>query len=275
MNIDENLIEKAINQKTKAIVVVHYAGVSCEMDRILAIARKHKLYVIEDAAQGVMSRYKGRYLGTLGDIGCYSFHETKNYTSGEGGAIILNRRKFFEKAEIIREKGTDRSKFNRGQVDKYSWVGLGSSYLPSELNAAYLYAQLENAKTINDGRRAIWKFYYQKLRPLQDAGYLELPQVPDNCKHNGHMFYIKVADIEERTGLIDHLLKNGILSVFHYVPLHSSKAGLKYGRFHGEDVYTTKESERLVRLPMYYELDKKAAEKVVSNIYSFFEKSKK
>lgn len=274
MNIDENLIENAISKRTKVIVVVHYAGVACEMDKILAIARKYGLFIVEDAAQGVMSKYKSRYLGTLGDIGCYSFHETKNYTSGEGGAIILNKAKYIEKAEIIREKGTDRSKFNRGQVDKYSWVGLGSSYLPSELNAAYLYSQLEVAEQIKRKRRAIWKFYYKKLKKLQNAGYIELPNVPENCHHNGHMFYIKVKSIKERTNLINYLSSKGIMSVFHYVPLHSSKAGIKYGRFQGKDIFTTKESDRLIRLPMYYDLTRKKVEKVVGNIYTFFGKPK-
>ena len=270
MNIDENLIEGAITEKTKAVVVVHYAGIACEMDSIMAIAKKHDLYVIEDAAQGVMSKYKGKFLGTIGDIGCYSFHETKNYSSGEGGAITLNNDKFIERAEIIREKGTDRSKFLRNQVDKYTWVDVGSSYLPSELNAAYLYAQFENAEKINNKRLKLWNLYHKLLKKLSEDGLLELPIVPDGCDHNAHMFYVKVKDLKQRTELIDYLKKNDILSVFHYVPLHSSFAGIKHGVFFGKDIYTTKDSERLVRLPMYYELSEVEVEKIIDNIFSFY-----
>jgi len=270
MNIDENLIVAAITSKTKAIVVVHYAGVACEMDIISDIAKKHNLYVIEDAAQGVMSKYKGKFLGTIGDIGCYSFHETKNYSSGEGGSIILNNKKFAERAEIIREKGTNRSKFLRGQVDKYTWVDIGSSYLPSELNAAYLYSQLENAQKINKKRLLLWSYYFEKLEKLKEKGFIEIPQIPKECEHNGHMFYIKVRDIQERTKLIAYLKDNDIMAVFHYVPLHSSTAGLKYGYFINGDNYTTKESERLVRLPMYYELSKDEIKKITGFIHSFY-----
>ncbi|MBW4829369.1 MAG: dTDP-4-amino-4,6-dideoxygalactose transaminase [Clostridiaceae bacterium] len=270
MNMDENLIEDAITKKTKAIVPVHYAGVSCEMDKIMDIAKKHNLYVIEDAAQGVMSTYKGQALGTIGDFGCYSFHETKNYTSGEGGAILVRDKEFIERAEIIREKGTNRSKFLRGQVDKYSWVDMGSSYLPSELNAAYLYAQLEEADKINNNRLASWNLYYDNLKDLYEIGKIELPFIPENCVHNAHMFYIKCKDLEERTKLIEYLKSSGISTAFHYIPLHSSKAGVKYSRFHGVDRYTTVESERLLRLPMYYGLEANKVEYVVKKIKEFY-----
>lgn len=270
LNIDETLIEDAVTDKTKAIVPVHYAGVGCEMDTILDIADRHGLIVVEDAAQGVMSTYKGRPLGTMGDYGCFSFHETKNYSMGEGGALLIRNDENIEAAEIIREKGTNRSKFFRGQVDKYTWVEAGSSYLPSDLNAAYLYAQLEEAETINDQRLASWQRYYDGLTDLQQAGLLELPVVPEECKHNAHMFYIKTQDLKVRTELIAFLKEQGIGAVFHYVPLHSSAAGKKYGRFHGEDRYTTKESERLVRLPMYYGLTVEDVEKVVEAIHAFY-----
>ena len=269
-NIDEKLIEDAITAKTKAIVPVHYAGVGCEMDEILRIAQAHKLKVVEDAAQGVMASYKGRALGSIGDFGCFSFHETKNYSMGEGGAILINNSDYVEMAEIVREKGTDRSRFLRGQVDKYSWVEKGSSYLPSELNAAYLMPQLEIAEEINKNRLTSWNLYYELLEPLRDKGLIELPYIPDECKHNAHMFYIKVKDIEERTKLIAHLRENEISAVFHYVPLHSSKAGQKYGRFHGEDKYTTKESERLLRLPMFYALKGEEVEKAAKTIIGFY-----
>ena len=239
MNIDENLIEEAITKKTKAIVVTHYAGVACEMDKIMGVANRHKLLVIEDAAQGVMSSYKGRALGSIGDMGCYSFHETKNYSMGEGGAIIINQKKYLEKAEIIREKGTDRSRFLRGQIDKYSWVDMGSSYLPSELNAAYLYPQLLEAEKINESRLKSWQNYYKGLSPLADKKQLELPVIPTECRHNAHMFYIKLKNIDERDAMIRHLKDQGIATVFHYIPLHSSVAGRKHGRFHGKDIYTT------------------------------------
>lgn len=270
MNIDENLIEDAITDKTKAIVVVHYAGVSCEMDAITDIAKRHNLFVVEDAAQGVMSTYKGKALGTIGDFGCYSFHETKNYSMGEGGAILIKDDKYIEKAEITREKGTNRSQFFRGQIDKYTWVDYGSSYLPSELNAAYLYAQLKNADKINENRLNSWNLYYDLLKPLADEGFIELPHIPEGCEHNAHMFYIKAKDLEERTKLIKFMKDNEISLAFHYIPLHSAPAGLKFGRFHGEDVYTTKESDRLVRLPMYYGLSTEEIQYVVKYIKKFY-----
>ena len=254
MNIDEKLIEQAVTEKTKAIVPVHYAGVACEMDTIMEIARKYDLKVVEDAAQGVEAYYHGKALGTIGDFGCYSFHETKNYTMGEGGALVFQDNSFQEKAEILREKGTDRSKFFRGQVDKYRWIDYGSSYLPSEMNAAYLYAQLEECEKINRKRHQIYDYYHRHLAPLEEAGLIERPFVPEGIEHNAHMYYIKVKDLETRTGLIAYLKENGIYSAFHYVPLHSSPAGMKFGRFSGEEVYTTRESERLVRLPMFYNL---------------------
>lgn len=270
MNIDENLIEEAITERTKAIVPVHYAGVSCEMDKIMEIARKYNLYVIEDAAQGVMSEYKGKALGTIGDIGCYSFHETKNYSMGEGGAILLRENDKMELAEIIREKGTNRSKFFRGQIDKYTWVEAGSSYLPSELNAAYLWAQLLKADEIYDNRMATWNRYYEELTELADAGYIELPIIPDWCKHNAHMFYIKAKDLQERTELISYLKENGVMAVFHYIPLHSAPAGQRYGKFYGEDKYTTSESERLVRLPLYYGISAQDLTTVIETVKKFY-----
>ena len=270
MNINEALIERAITNRTKALVPVHYAGVACEMDTIMDIAARHKLKVVEDAAQGVYSFYKGKALGTLGDFGCYSFHETKNYSMGEGGALLIKDVLLAEQAEIIREKGTNRSKFFRGQIDKYTWVDKGSSYLPSELNAAYLYAQLEAAAEINQNRLDTWQFYYTELSTLVRKGKIELPFVPEDCQHNAHMFYIKCKDIEERTMLIDHLKERGILAVFHYIPLHSAPAGLRYGRFDGEDKYTTKESERLLRLPLYYNIKKPEQGAVVQAIQDFY-----
>ena len=254
MNMDEEKIEAAITDRTKVIAPVHYAGVGCEMDRIMQLARAYGLMVAEDAAQGVMSAYKDNPLGTFGNFGCLSFHETKNYSMGEGGAILIRDEAATERAEIIREKGTDRSKFLRGQVDKYTWVDCGSSYLPSELNAAYLYAQLNKADMINNARLASWERYYSNLSGLAEKGRIVLPTIPDYCKHNAHMFYIKTKDIEERTALAAFLKENGVTAIFHYIPLHSSPAGRKFGRFSGEDVYTTKESERLLRLPMYYGL---------------------
>lgn len=272
MNIDETLIEDAITDKTKAIVPVHYAGVGCEMDTICDIAKRHNLLVVEDAAQGVMGYYKGRALGSIGDFGCYSFHETKNYSMGEGGAVLVNRRDCIERAEIIREKGTNRSRFIRGQVDKYTWVDVGSSYLQSELNCAYLYSQIEDPNVINDDRLRSWKQYYDLLKPLADSGYIELPYIPEGCTHNAHMFYIKVKDLDERSRLISHLKENGISAVFHYIPLHSSPAGQQFGRFHGEDKYTTKESERLLRLPMYYGLKQEAVVLIAEIIREFYNK---
>lgn len=270
MNIDERLIEEAITDKTKAIVPVHYAGAGCEMEKIMKIADEHNLLVIEDAAQGVMAKYKNEYLGTIGDIGCYSFHETKNYTSGEGGAILINNEKFIERAEIIREKGTNRSKFFRGQIDKYTWVDVGSSYILSEINAACLYAQLERAEKINWKRRKMWKLYYEKLKPLEEKGFIKLPFIPGECQHNAHIFYIKTNDLEKRSKLMTYLDEQGIESAFHYIPLHSSKAGSKFGRFYGEDKWTTCESERLLRLPIYYGLKDEEIKKVVSAIKEFY-----
>lgn len=271
MNIDENLIEAAVTEKTKVIVPVHYAGVSCEMDKIMGIANKYNLKVIEDAAQGVMSEYKGQPLGTIGDYGCFSFHETKNYSMGEGGCLLIRDKEMSEKAEIIREKGTNRSKFFRGEIDKYTWVSAGSSYLPSELNAAYLYAQLEQAQAIYDDRMGSWNLYYELLSPLSETGKISLPTVPDGCRHNAHMFYIKAADLKERSALIDYLKAQKIFSVFHYIPLHTAPAGLQYGRFHGEDIYTTKESERLLRLPMYYGLKPEDIHFVCEQIIQFYQ----
>lgn len=270
MNLDETLLEDAITDKTRAIAAVHYAGVSCEMDTILEIAGRHHLTVVEDAAQGVMSSYKGRALGTLGDFGCYSFHETKNYSMGEGGALLIRDPEKISEAEILREKGTNRSQFFRGQIDKYTWVDYGSSFLPSELNAAYLMAQLDRADEINHARLARWEQYYRLLSPLAAEGRIELPVIPKDCVHNAHMFYIKTRDLEERQALIQALREQGILAVFHYIPLHSSPAGRKFGRFHGEDRYTTRESERLLRLPMYYSLTEENVNDVVSVIEEFY-----
>ena len=287
MNIDETKIEAAITGRTKAIIAVHYAGVACEMDTIMDIAARYKLKVIEDAAQGVMSTYKGRALGTIADFGCYSFHETKNYSMGEGGAILLNNaptlggdseapeasvelRQMIEHAEILREKGTNRSKFYRGEIDKYTWMDMGSSYLPSDILAAYLWAQLEIADEIFDKRMAIWNRYYEELKPLQDMGIVELPIIPETCKHNAHIFYVKTRNLDERTRLINYMKDNDILAVFHYIPLHISPAGKKFGEFRGEDKYTTKESERLVRLPLYFDLDESTQGYIISKLKQFY-----
>lgn len=270
MNIDEKLIENAITDKTVAIVPVHYAGVSCEMDTIMEIAGKYNLKVVEDAAQGVMSKYKGKSLGTIGDYGCYSFHETKNYSMGEGGAILIRDAKDSDRAEIVREKGTDRSRFLRGQVDKYTWVAAGSSYLPSDLNAAYLYAQLEVAQQVFDDRMNSWNKYNEAFKYLKDKGVIETPFVPEECEHNAHMYYIKLDNIEERTKFINYMKENDILTVFHYIPLHSAPAGREYGVFAGEDKYTTKESERIVRLPLYYNMGE-TVDEVISKVYKYFE----
>ncbi len=270
MNIDETKIEAAITDRTKVIVPVHYAGVACEMDTIMEIARRHKLLVVEDAAQGVMSTYKGKALGTIGDFGCYSFHETKNYSMGEGGAIVINNPEYNERAEILREKGTNRAKFFRGQVDKYTWVDFGDSYLPSELNAAYLWAQLEKADEINDNRLATWQAYWNAFQLLSLKGKVTLPAVPDGCVHNAHMFYLKLENLQERTAFISHMKECGVLCVFHYVPLHSAPAGMKFGRFNGKDEYTTKESERLVRLPMYYGMRDEDIKTVFESAKRFF-----
>ena len=272
MNIDETKIEAAITEKTRVIIAMHYAGVACEMDTIMEIARRHHLLVVEDAAQGVMSSYKGRALGTIGDLGCYSFHETKNYSMGEGGALVINDSAYNERAEVLREKGTNRAKFFRGQVDKYTWVDFGDSYLPSELNAAYLWAQLEKADEINKDRLASWSAYWDAFKPVAKAGKVELPTIPDGCAHNAHMFYLKCKDLQERTALISYLKEKGVLAVFHYVPLHSAPAGLKYGVFFGEDIYTTKESDRLVRLPMYYGLTEADRKTVIERVLDFYAK---
>ena len=271
MNIDETKIERAITDKTRVIVPVHYAGVACEMDTIMDIARRHGLMVVEDAAQGVMSSYKGRPLGTIGDFGCYSFHETKNYSMGEGGAVLVNNPAFIEKAEILREKGTNRAKFFRGQVDKYTWVDFGDSYLPSELNAAYLWGQLEAAEEINENRLNSWREYDKALRPLAEEGLIECPAVPEGCAHNAHMYWIKLRTLSERTAFIEYMKERGVLTVFHYVPLHSAPAGIKFGRFDGEDIYTTADSDRLVRLPMYYGLTDEDRNTVIAAAKSFFE----
>ena len=270
MNIDENKIEDAITEKTKAIVPVHYAGVACEMDTILDIARRHGIKVVEDAAQAVMSEYKGQALGAIGDFGCYSFHETKNYSMGEGGAILIKDPAKIEEAEILREKGTNRSVFLRGQIDKYTWVNYGSSYLPSDMNAAYLWAQLKEADKINNDRLASWQKYYDAFEELEKEGFVQRPIVPAECKHNAHMFYLKAKDLEERTALISFLKQNDILAVFHYIPLHSAPAGKKFGVFHGEDEYTTVESERLFRLPMYYGLTDEDIDKVIDTVIKFY-----
>lgn len=270
MNMDEKLIEAAVTDRTRAIVPVHYAGVACEMDTIMKIAEKYDLSVIEDAAQGIMASYKGRALGTIGDFGCFSFHETKNYSMGEGGALLIRDPKYVEEAEVIREKGTNRSKYYRGQVDKYTWINYGSSYLPSDMNAAYLYAQLEIAEQINDARLRVWNRYYRNLKPLADRGKIALPGVPEGCVHNAHMFYIKAADLEERTELIQFLLQNEIHAVFHYIPLHTAPAGIKFARFHGEDKYTTAESERLLRLPMYYGLTDEQVDYISDMVERFY-----
>ncbi len=270
MNLDEKLIENAVTERTKAIVPVHYAGVSCEMDAIMDIAGRHGLKVVEDAAQAVMGTYQGRMLGSIGDYGCYSFHETKNYSMGEGGAILLDREEDVHSAEIIREKGTNRSQFFRGMVDKYSWVGLGSSYLPSDLNAAYLWANLEEADRILNQRMSSWNLYYERLHGLEEKGKISLPVIPEGCGHNAHMFYIKARDLKERTRLLDWLRRREILAVFHYVPLHTALAGRRHGLFCGEDVYTTAESERLLRLPMYYGLGKEEINRVCQAVEAFY-----
>ncbi len=270
MNMDETLIEDAITERTRAICVMHYAGVACEMDTIMGLAKKYSLAVVEDAAQAVMSRYKGIPLGSIGDYGCFSFHETKNYSMGEGGALLIRAIANRERAEIIREKGTDRSKFWRGEVDKYTWVEFGSSYLPSDLNAAYLWAQLELADEINDRRLELWKIYARELQALAEEGKIQLPFVPRDCEHNAHMFYIKTADIGQRSELISYLKERKVGAVFHYIPLHTVAAGKKYGVFHGEDRYTTRESERLLRLPMHNNVTKENVLYVCEKIREFY-----
>ena len=274
MNIDETKIEAAITEKTKVIIAMHYAGVACEMDTIMEIATKYGLIVVEDAAQGVMSTYKGKYLGTIGKFCCYSFHETKNYSMGEGGAIVINDSKYNEKAEILREKGTNRAKFFRGQVDKYTWVDFGDSYLPSELNAAYLWAQLLHADEINENRKTTWNRYYEAFSPLAAKGLLDIPTVPSGCNHNAHMFYLKCRDLEQRQEFIKFMKDRQLYCVFHYIPLHSAPAGHRFGRFNGTDEYTTRESERLVRLPMYFGLTEDDCNKVIEGVKAFFNNEK-
>lgn len=271
MNIDEKLIEQAITEKTKAIVVVHYAGVSCEMDTIMEIAQRNHIPVVEDAAQGVMATYKGKALGTIGDFGCYSFHETKNYTMGEGGALVINNEKYLERAEIIREKGTNRTKFYRGEVDKYSWVDKGSSFLPSEFNVSYLYGQLLIADEINKDRLDTWNYFNESFKEYELLGKIKLPKIPDACIHNAHMFYLKFKDLRTRSKFIKYMKENGVSCVFHYVPLHSSEAGMRYGYMSGSDIYTTKESNCLVRLPMYYQMDNSDKEKIVNTVRKYME----
>ena len=263
MNIDETKIEAAITEKTKVIIVMHYAGVACEMDTIMAIAKKYKLLVVEDAAQGVMSTYKGKALGTIADFGCYSFHETKNFSMGEGGAILINNPQYNERAEILREKGTNRSRFFRGQVDKYTWVDKGDSFLPSELNAAYLWAQLQRADQITNDRMETWHAYQEAFLPFANSGRVELQIIPDNCEHNAHMFYLKLRNLEDRTAFIEWMKQHGVSCVFHYIPLHSSPAGLRFGRFSGIDMFTTRESERLVRLPLYYNMSRETTDDII------------
>ena len=270
MNLDETKIEAAITEKTKVIVPVHYAGVACEMDTIMDIARRHNLMVVEDAAHGIMSSYKGRALGTIGDFGCFSFHETKNYSMGEGGAILINNKHYIDRAEILREKGTNRTKFFRGQVDKYTWVDFGDSYLQSDLNAAYLWAQLEKADEINQNRLATWNAYNEAFQTLTKAKKVEIPTIPDECVHNAHMYYLKCRNLDQRTAFIEYMKSKEIMTVFHYVPLHSAPAGRKFGRFNDKDEYTTRESNRLVRLPLYYGLSEKDRDYVIENAVSFF-----
>ena len=271
MNIDEKKIEAAITDRTKVICVVHYAGVACEMDTIMGIAKKHNLMVIEDAAQAIMSTYKGKALGTIGDFGCFSFHETKNYSMGEGGAILINNEKYIERAEILREKGTNRTQFYRGQIAKYNWVDFGDSYLQSDLNAAYLWAQLEVADMINENRMDTWNTYWNAFNKYAESGKIKLPEIPEECVHNAHMFYIKFNDLETRQRYIEHMKNNGILCVFHYVPLHSAPAGIKFGRFNGQDEHTTADSDRLVRLPLYYNISADDLKKVIAKTKEFVE----
>lgn len=272
MNINEEKIEEAITSKTRAIVPVHYAGVSCEMDKIMSIAEKYGLIVIEDAAQGIMCTYKNKPLGSIGHLGALSFHETKNIISGEGGALLINEPQFIERAEIIREKGTNRSQFFRGEVDRYTWVDIGSSYLPSDIVAAFLYAQMNAAQRITEKKMQLWRKYWVGLRQLERDGFIELPVIPEKCTHNAHLFYLKTRGLEERNQLINHLNSYGVQSVFHYVPLHSAKAGRAFGRFCGEDIYTTRESERLLRLPLFPDLKEDEVDKINEIIYQFYQK---
>jgi dTDP-4-amino-4,6-dideoxygalactose transaminase len=270
LNIDENKIERAITKKTKVIVPVHYAGVSCNMDYIMQIARKNNIFVVEDAAQAVNAKYKDKYLGTMGDIGAYSFHETKNYICGEGGAIVLNNLSFIERAEIIREKGTDRSKFFRGEIDKYTWVDVGSSYLPSDILSAFLFAQLENMEQINVRRENLFNFYYKELMPLANDGKLRLPYISSECTSNCHLFYIILEDELTRNNLMDYLKSKGILAVFHYLPLHLSKIGLTMGYKKGQFPVTESMSSRLLRLPFFLEMSDEERLYIIESIKSFF-----
>lgn len=271
LNIDESLIEDAVNENTRAIVPVHYAGVGCEMDTIMDIARRHNLLVVEDAAQGVNATYKERYLGTIGQLGTYSFHETKNFISGEGGALVINDERFHERAEIIREKGTNRSKFFRGEVDKYTWVDIGSSFLPSEIIAAFLYAQLEEADTITRKRNEIFRYYSEQFALLCERGFVRMPTCPEECRHNAHLFYLLVnTALGDRDRLIAHLKSKDINAVFHYIPLHTSPMGLAMGYKAGDLPVTEDLSERLVRLPCYYELTREDQDRVIDAVYGFF-----
>lgn len=270
MNCDADAIEKALTVKTKVIVVMHYAGVACDMEKVMRLAKDRGILIVEDAAHGFMSTYKGRYLGTIGHFGCYSFHDTKNYTMGEGGALVINDRNFIERAEILWEKGTNRSKFIRGMVDKYTWVDMGDSYLPSELNAAFLIPQLEKADLIFRDRLESWERYFDRLKELMLRGDIQLPSIPEDCGHNAHIFYIKTGTCEHRDRLMDFLKAKGICTAFHYLPLHKSPAGLKYGRFAGEDHFTSYESERLLRLPIYYGMESKTIDYIVKAIFQFY-----
>jgi dTDP-4-amino-4,6-dideoxygalactose transaminase len=270
MNINETLIENAVTRRTKVIVPMHYSGVSCEMDAIMDIARRRRLLVVEDAAQAVMATYKGRMLGSIGHIGCYSFHETKNFHCGEGGAILINSKRFVKRSEIIREKGTNRTQFIRGEVDKYTWVDIGSSYLPSELNAVFLLANLEIAPEVHEKRLGLWRRYYERLLPLKRKGLIELPHIPAGCGHNAHSFFIKLKDSRQRYLLIAFLKTRGVQSHFHYIPLHRAVAGRKLSRFHGRDIFTTRESSRLLRLPLFYQLRPSDVDYVARQVELFF-----
>lgn len=270
LNLDEKLLEGAISEKTKAIVPVHYAGVGCEMDDILSLARDHDVRVVEDAAQALLSKKDGRYLGTIGDLGCVSFHETKNIISGEGGALLVNDPELVERAEIIREKGTNRNKFFRGEIDKYTWIDIGSSFLPSELVGAFLFAQLEQSGKIIAARKRLFGRYLSGLKPLADKGLLRLPDAESGNNCNGHIFYILTKDLETRTSLIEHLKNKGIYAVFHYIPLHSSPAGRRYGRASGPMHVTNDVSQRILRLPLYYEMTDAELDQVVAEINNYF-----
>jgi dTDP-4-amino-4,6-dideoxygalactose transaminase len=270
MNLDEKIVENSITEKTKALLVVHYGSVACRMDRLLAVCKKHNILLIEDAAHAYLAKYNGKFLGTIGDIGCLSFHESKNIHCGEGGAILLNNERFVERAEIIREKGTDRNKFFSGQIEKYTWVDIGSSFLLSELNAAFLYSQLRSASRVNQKRIQLWKAYKENLEEIVEEGKIEIAIIPEYCEPNGHIFYIKTKNTSERDNLIKYLNKNAIHPAFHYLPLHSSSAGVRFGRFYGEDTWTSRESSRLLRLPMFYKLKKKEIKEISEIILRFY-----